>query len=91
MKSAANEESFIVITFISFFSASFAEHVNLLKVHFLDYVNLVVIVEIFVSASMCQITVCLSYFLLEWFYAVYSLVPAVLLESVSWTLAEVLI
>ena len=43
-----------------FFSASFAEHVNLLKVHFLDYVNLVVIVERFVNASMCQVIVCLS-------------------------------
>ena len=64
---------------------------NLLKVHFLDYVNLVVMVKRFASASMCQITVCLSLCLLDWFYAVYSLVTAVLLESVSWTLDEVLI
>ena len=64
---------------------------NLLKVHFLDFVNLVVIVERFVSASMCQITVCLSLCSLERFYAVYVLVTAVLLESVSWTLGEVLI
>ena len=42
------------------FTASFAEHVNLLKVHFLGYVNLGVIVERFVSTSMNQITMCLS-------------------------------
>ena len=60
---------------------------NLLKVHDLDYVNLVVIVERFVSASMCQIAAYLC--LLEWFYAVHSLVTAVLLESVSWTFGEV--
>ena len=41
-------------------SASFAEHVNLLKVHFLGYVSLGVIVERFVSTSMNQTTVCLS-------------------------------
>ena len=41
-------------------SASFAEHMNLLKVYFLDYINLVVIVERFVSTCMRQLTVCLS-------------------------------
>ena len=55
LKSAAEEISSAVIL-----SASFAEHVYLLKVHCLGYAYLVVIVERFVSSSMNQITVCLS-------------------------------